>query len=144
MEYGPTEDSIRKANADVRQCLSDMGTEFAIANFPDVVDEYIDNSAIGNKQNEFLYPFAMQVPGLQHIVDWVFRQGISRLKFFAQWQQKSKAVLQYARASNHRGHVEDIVSCIEINRDSKPCIFIGQSARQVCKAAVEDFGQCRS
>ena len=110
MEYGPTEDSIRKANADVRQCLSDMGTEFAIANFPDVVDEYIDNSAIGNKQNEFLYPFAMQVPGLQHIVDWVFRQGISRLTFFAQWQKKSKAVLQYAHSANHRGHMEDIVN----------------------------------
>ena len=89
-----------------------MGTEFAIANFPDVVTEYIDNRAIGNNRNKFLYPFAMQVPGLQHIVDWVVRQGISRLKFFTQWQQKPKAVLQYAHSSNRRG-ARSLCTCEE-------------------------------
>lgn len=96
----------------MRQCLSDMGTEFAIANFPDIVSEYMGNKAIdiGGRYGGFLYPFAMQVPGVQHIVDWVVLQGISQLSFFTEWQQKSKAVLQYAHSSNHRGHILDIVN----------------------------------
>ena len=111
LEYGPSTESVRRANADVRQCLSDMGTEFAIANFPDIVTEYMDNKDIDTDgcYDQFLYPFAMQVPGLQHIVDWVVLEGTSKLTFFAEWQQKSKSVLQYVHSSNHRGHMEDIV-----------------------------------
>ena len=33
------------ANADVRQCLSDMGTEFVIANFNDVLPQYFNRCA---------------------------------------------------------------------------------------------------
>ena len=88
-----------------------MGTECAIANSPDIVTEYMENKGIdtGGMYGKFLYPFAMQVPGLQHIVDWIVLEGSSKLTFFAEWQQKSKSVLQYFHSSNHRGHIEDIV-----------------------------------
>ena len=89
-----------------------MGTEFATANFPDIVTEYMQNKDIdtGGRYDKFLYPFAMQVPGLQHIVDWIVLEGTSKLTFFAEWQQKSKSVLQYFHSGNHRGYIEDIVN----------------------------------
>ena len=62
-----------------------MGTEFAIANFPDIVTEYMQNKDIdtGGTYDNFLYPFAMQVPGLQHIVDWIVLEGTSKPTLFA-------------------------------------------------------------
>ena len=48
-----------------------MGTEFGIANYVDVVPAYlgeqIDTSRIAANR-EFLYPLAMQVPGVLHTV----------------------------------------------------------------------------
>ena len=121
-----------------------MGTEFAIANFPDIVTEFMENKDIdtGGSYDKFLYPFAMQVPGLQHIVDWIVLEESSKLIFFAERQQKSKSVLQYFHSSNHRGHIEDIEGqqIIEFNTGSGHCKIIGQNSWQVCQMAVEDAG----
>ena len=49
-----------------------MGTEFGIANYVDVVPAYLakaNDDSHGASQREFLYPLAMQVPGVLHIVD---------------------------------------------------------------------------
>ncbi len=37
LEYGPSIRDCRRANLDVRQCLSDMGTEIGIADARDVL-----------------------------------------------------------------------------------------------------------
>ena len=39
LEYGPTMRSLTRANSVVRQCLSDRGTEFGIADVADVTHE---------------------------------------------------------------------------------------------------------
>ena len=82
-----------------------------MANFPDIVTEYMENEDIdtGGKCVEFLYPFAMQVPGLQHIVYWVVLEGTSKLGFFAEWEHPPKSVLKFFHSGNHRGCIEDIV-----------------------------------
>ena len=41
LEYGPSVRSVQAANLDVRQCLSDMGTELAIGDASDCVSACI-------------------------------------------------------------------------------------------------------
>ena len=108
-----------------------MGTEFAIANFPDIATESMENKDIdtGGSCDKFLYPFAMQVPGLQHIVDRIVLERSSKVTFFAEWQQKSKSVLQYFHSSNHRGHIEDIVKANKSSSSTQVADMVKSLAR---------------
>jgi hypothetical protein len=109
LEYGPTAASLRRANADVRQCLSDMGVEFGIANYPDIVDDYLESRDIRPTARDFLYPFAMQVPGLLHITDWTLRQTVEHLGFWVLWQGQAKAICQFTHGINHREHLLAVI-----------------------------------
>ena len=119
MEYGPTQGSLTAANADVRQCLSDMGTEFGIANYVDVVPHYLGQGsarAANACPGQFLYPLAMQVPGVLHIVDWVIRTGIERLTFYPKWQSSAKLVLQMLHSQKLRQHMCALLHAMDIDR----------------------------
>jgi hypothetical protein len=109
LEYGPSAANLRDANADVRQCLSDMGVEFGIANYPDIVDDYLGSKNILPNSRDFLYPFAMQVPGLLHITDWALRQTVEQLGFWVLWQGQAKAICQYTHGRNHRDHMVEVI-----------------------------------
>jgi hypothetical protein len=109
LEYGPSATSLRKANADVRQCLSDMGVEFGIADYPDIVDDYLQSRDILPNARDFLYPLAMQVPGLLHITDWALRQTVEQLGFWVMWQAQAKAICQFTHGRNHREHLMGVI-----------------------------------
>ena len=109
LEYGPSAANLREANADVRQCLSDMGVEFGIANYPDIVDDYLESKEIRPNSRDFLYPFAMQVPGLLHITDWALRQTVEQLGFWVHWQAQAKVICQYTHGRNHREHMMEVI-----------------------------------
>mgnify|MGYP007096122552 FL=1 len=104
---------MKMANADVRQCLSDMGTEFGIANFNDVLPQYFKKDIDNDGTFRFLYPYAMQIPGIMHIVDWVIRQSIQVLPFYPVWQSAAKVILQTLHSQKLREHVANKMGTME-------------------------------
>ena len=105
LEYGPGVEDVRKANLDVRQCLSDMGTELAIADLGDVVAQCIEchgQSSHRDEEMALLYPKALVVPGPQHIIDTATRRGLEALPWWPEWQRSAKAVCQWLRPASHR------------------------------------------
>ena len=112
-EYGPERSAVRTACSNVRQVLSDMGVEFGIANYVDVINDCIPAFSTDKhqlSQRGFLYPFALQVPGLLHILDWVVRETVESFNFWPTWQAKAKRILQYTHSANHRGLLRQIIS----------------------------------
>jgi hypothetical protein len=52
-----------------------MGTEFSLADAPDVTHACL-RGVEGGGQGEWLYPFALQVPGLQHLLDTIVKDAL--------------------------------------------------------------------
>ena len=105
LEYGPAAADVRKANCDVRQCLSDMGTELGIADARDVVAECIgqqDEGGASDADVGYLYPLAMVVPGPQHIIDTATQRSLEALPWWPDWQRSAKAMCQWLRGAGHR------------------------------------------
>lgn len=121
LDYGPSVGHVVAACADVRQVMSDMGTEFGIANFPNVVGHVLGQarrwsgqavpwSGIpGSLETPYLYPFALQVPGLLHIVDWLIRDTVQQLPWWAEWQSHCKRVLQFCHGQARRERMQAIL-----------------------------------
>ena len=109
-EYGPNEDDVRTAFSDVRQVLTDMGVEFGMANYHDVISDCLrpagqrcaTHAASASGASGFLFPFALQVPGLLHILDWVIRETVQQFPFWPKWQTAAKRILQFTHGHNHR------------------------------------------
>ena len=102
LDYGPAASDVRTANLDVRQCLSDMGTEFAICDAADVVAQCIGQPGAEAPAGAHLYPFALAVPGPQHIIDLSLRYGLHSLSWWPAWQRSAKVVCQWLRSASHR------------------------------------------
>ena len=108
LEYGPSLRSVRAANLDVRQCLSDMGTELAIGDASDCVA-----SCIGQKDSsggvKHLYPLALVVPGPQHILDTSLTRGLEALHWWPEWQRSAKVMCQWLRPANRRASLGNLL-----------------------------------
>ena len=120
LEYGPSLAQVRAANRDVRQIVSDMGTEFGIADYPDVVHQCLamgqtpghpahaqslpalPGQPATSSPTSFLYPLALAVPGTQHLLDNALRDILHRLPFWKTWQAQSKVVCQWLASQGHR------------------------------------------
>ena len=94
LEYGPEIESARAANSDVRSCLSDMGTELGIA---DMVDPTAAVLAAGPDPESLsagthMFPNALAIPGLQHILDVSLRYAIERVPWWPVWQQEGQSM----------------------------------------------------
>jgi len=59
LDYGPSVADVRSANLDVRQCLSDMGTEIGIADARDVVAECLGQPREEDSDDSPLYPIGV-------------------------------------------------------------------------------------
>ena len=101
LEYGPAVSDVRKANRDVRQCLSDMGTEFGIVEARDVVGACLGQPDL-DCDASWLYPLALAIPGPQHIIDSCLHRGLESLPWWPDWQRLAKAVCQWLRPAMHR------------------------------------------
>ena len=117
LEYGPAASDVRAANARVRQCLSDMGTEFAICDYPDVVDEYLVGSTklseVRSKQG-FLFPLALKIPGSLHIIDWVLQRACCSFSWWPHWSAKSKLIMQFMSSKNQRERMQEWLAKADI------------------------------
>ena len=122
LDYGPSVDSVRLANADVRQCLSDMGTEFGISEVRDLVPECVGQHS-HHQSGELvdrghLYPFALQVLGPQHIVDAVVQLALATLPWWPEWMRVSKVVCQWLRSTQHRELLQERLRQVGGDADS--------------------------
>ena len=97
LDYGPTPDHMARALGSVRQVLSDMGTEFQIANA-----RVSSGDSSGQRPDTFLYPYALQVPGIKHILDWIIRDALSDIEFWPSWQSSAKRLVQWFHGQAHR------------------------------------------
>ncbi len=106
LDYGPLAGSVRSAAADVRQVLSDMGTEAGIADSADIVDQVLVGAApVPPQEREHMYPLALQVPGVLHIVDWLIRESAESFPWWPRWLERCKRILQHLHGRNHRGRL---------------------------------------
>ena len=104
LEYGPSIRSVRAANLDVRQCLSDMGTELAIGDALDCVPACVGQSEASSAVDSqgYLYPLALVVPGPQHILDTCLTRGLDMISWWPEWQRLAKTMCQWLRPANRR------------------------------------------
>ena len=116
LEYGPSIGHVSAVCYDVRQVMSDMGTEFGISNFGKAVDRVLGGQlqwsgegvpwslpeAQEADRSQYLYPFAIQTPGLLHIVDWIIRSTVQQLPWWPGWQLQCKRLLQFCHGQAHR------------------------------------------
>ena len=101
LEYGPAVSDLRSANRDVRQCISDMGTELGIADSRDLVGACLGQPEL-DRPGAWLYPLALVVPGPQHIIDSAMCRGLQALPWWPDWQRSAKVVCQWLRPAIHR------------------------------------------
>ena len=102
LECGPSISNMRKMLDSVRQCLSDMGTEFQIANSRDCLPQiYKDSEAASGtspdgRDSDFLFPNALQVPGTLHIIDLCIRVSLESGSWWSDFEANLKAIAQWS------------------------------------------------
>ncbi|MCP4243719.1 MAG: hypothetical protein GY772_24465, partial [bacterium] len=110
LEYGPDVTSLRAAFKAVRGCLSDMGTERSIGDVPDCIDAFLNRDVRAPAAGEsFLFPRALQIPGLQHIIDNAVREAVSRTPWWSEWEAKAKVVCQHVGRQGHRDRLVHVL-----------------------------------
>lgn len=102
LDYGHSQHALQTACREVRQCMSDMGTEYGIRNAMNMVGELFAEAPLTGSADSFLFPFAMQVPGVLHTVDLCLRTVSERQCWFPSWLDALKAVVQCVRPLRRR------------------------------------------
>ena len=116
LDYGGTVEKVREANTRVRQVLTDMGTEAAIADAHDVVAECLDQGHEARALS-WLYPLALHIGGPQHILDGVLKDGVSGISWWKSWEASAKSMCQWL---NLRGHREALQNLLRRRRNLPP------------------------
>ena len=78
-----------------------MGAEFGLADVPDVTHACVRLRPCGSG-GAWLYPLALQVPGTQHILDIILKDGLERIPWWFRWESEAKAVCQWLHAKPRR------------------------------------------
>ena len=123
LEYGPRGDTVLRANAAVRQCLSDMGTEFGLADARDITHECMRVRDVA-PAGTWLYPAALQVPGTQHILDTILKDGLDSVTWWHAWEQAAKVVCQWVHPRPRREWLQSRLCHVDAT--------VGESLRTVC------------
>ncbi len=151
LEYGPGVDSVRAANADVRQCLSDMGAEAIIADSADVVDlmsltsgptrEPAGGALVPFELGQLVphqgqqaplgfsqtFPLALKVVGPQHLLDVSLQHGLASLPWWSTWAHQAKVVCQWLHPKMRREHLANLPA-LTASADLKRSLDAGVSA----------------
>ncbi len=111
LDYGQSEFAFAASFRDVRQCLSDMGAEFGVGRVADIRAAYLSGDVgVSDREAEgFLFPYALEVPGSQHINDLCLRSTLLVLPFWPRWQEQAKGVCQSLASVNLREKLRDLL-----------------------------------
>jgi len=108
LDHGGSARSVRENNQRVRQVLTDMGVEAAVAEVNDVVAECLGEGEQSGA-DDLLFPLAMHVPGSQHILDGVLRDGVSEIIWWKQWEASAKSICQWMHLRGHREALQSLL-----------------------------------
>ena len=89
LAYGLGLQSVREANAAVRACLSGTSAEFGIADVDYVAPECLRVQVTGEARS-WLNPNAIQIPGIQHVLDALLKAGVLGLPWWSVWASTAK------------------------------------------------------
>ena len=78
-----------------------MGTEFALADAPDFTRACL-RGVEGGGQGEWLYLFALQAPGVQHLLDTIVKDALERVTWWPAWEGQAKGVCQWVHSRARR------------------------------------------
>ena len=109
---------VRRANMDVRQCLSDMGTELGIADSMDNVGMCVGRPSEDSAASGHLYPLALCVPGCQHILDSALVRGLESLAWWPDWQKSAKTTCQWLGPKMHRDLLAGLIAKQSVSAQS--------------------------
>ena len=99
LEYGPCVETRTRVNVAVRQCLSDQGTEFGLSEASDV-SSACAHSVDADTRGECMFPYAIQVPGPQHILDTILQDAVDRLSWWHAWESDAKCIAQWLHSES--------------------------------------------
>jgi len=103
---GPTAEGVRKYCSEVYSVTTDFGVESLMCDFADVVAQFMQgHTHIGaglGLAKEALFPSALRIPGMNHIIDNVLSDCLSACKFFPSWLRQLKKVMQFLHVSSNR------------------------------------------
>ena len=138
LEYGPSSSDIRTSNARVRQCLSDMGTEFAICDYPDVIDQCMVSrmkTSGPRVESDFLFPLALKIPGSLHLIDWVLKRACCSFSWWPEWSAKPKLIMQFLSSQNQRERMQAWISEYEQDTEVRDTLVrsLDRSANRFAK-----------
>ena len=125
LEYGPRADTLLRANVVVRQCLSDMGTEVGLADVSDVAHACIRSGQRG-RCGPWLYPFALQAPGTQHLLGAILQDSLDCVSWWHAWEEQAKVVCQWVHPRARRAWLQ---SCLQGR-----CAGLAQSLDAGCES----------
>ena len=115
-----------------------MGTVLGLADARDITHECMrvrDVALAGT----WLYPAALQVPGTQHILDTILKDGLDSVTWWRAGEQAAKAVCQWVHPRPRREWLQSRLCHVDAT--------VGESLRTVCDrftVAVEDAVERRA
>ena len=78
-----------------------MGTEFGLADVSDVTHACV-RSGEHDCSGEWLFPCALQVPGTQHLLDTILKDGLECVSWWESWEPQAKCVSQFVHPRARR------------------------------------------
>jgi hypothetical protein len=111
LDYGPTANSLKSANEDVRNLLTDLGTEAGIVDYFDIADYYLacvrnspdfEMSMVPLANDDHCYPCALKTIGPLHCIDWIIEKAMCKIPEFPEYLKHCKLMLQHMHGRNNR------------------------------------------
>ena len=66
----------------------------------------------GFDPDKYIFPLALQVPGMQHILDSIIKDSLSALSWWPTWQAQAKVVSQWLGYENHRDWLKPFLASL--------------------------------
>ena len=129
LEVGPSQQALRLKLSNIYGFTTDRGVERAIADADDVLPDLLATFGVATNlsRGQHLFPKAMWVPGLHHMLGNSVEQILSALDFWPSILQRLKQAVRFLRIDAHR---QKLVRAVEAEHDldtstlrSKPPTF---------------------
>ena len=118
-----------------------MGTDIGIADAQDKVSQFLGQLDATTNNSGYLYPLALCVPGIQHILDSALLQGLGALDWWVEWQSAAKITCQWLGVKMHRVLLQGFLDFARGQRPAGQSVAVfGPRGQYLCRVAMEDIG----